>query len=72
MLQHLENIVKVVKKYDIPIIKITSGQRFALVDVKKEEIDDIWKDLNIEPGKARGNELCLHYVQACPSTTVCL
>jgi len=32
----LENIAKVVRKYKIPIVKITSGQRFALVGMKKE------------------------------------
>lgn len=69
--EHLESISRVVRKYNIPIIKITSGQRFALVGVKKEDIDSIWKDLNMEPGKAKGSELCLHYVQACPGTAVC-
>ncbi|MCP4133678.1 MAG: NAD(P)/FAD-dependent oxidoreductase [bacterium] len=68
---HLENIAGVVRKYDIPIIKITSGQRFALVGVKENDVDNIWKDLEMEPGKAKGSELCLHYVQACPGTEVC-
>ena len=67
--EQLENIVKVVRKYDIPIIKITSGQRFALVGMKKDDVDNIWQDLGIDIGKA--TELCLHYVQACPGTAVC-
>ena len=67
--EDLENIVRVVRKYDIPIIKITSGQRFALVGMKKEDVDDVWKDLGMDIGKA--TELCLHYVQACPGTAVC-
>jgi NAD(P)H-nitrite reductase large subunit len=33
--ENLENIAKVARKYEIPIIKITSGQRFALVRNKK-------------------------------------
>ena len=37
--EDLENIVKVVRKYDIPIIKITSGQRFALVGLKEEDVE---------------------------------
>ena len=65
----LENIAGVAKKYKIPIIKIISGQRFALVGIKKDDLDNIWKDLNMDIGKA--TELCLHYVQACPGTAVC-
>jgi NAD(P)H-nitrite reductase large subunit len=65
----LERIVKVVRKYRIPVVKITSGQRFALVGMKKEDLPGIWKDLGMDVGKAV--ELCLHYVQACPGTAVC-
>ena len=65
----LENIARVARTYDIPVIKITSGQRFALVGLKKEEVEDIWKALKMDVGKA--TELCLHYVQACPGTAVC-
>lgn len=69
--EHLESIAAVVRKFNIPIIKITSGQRIALVGVKSEDVDQIWDDLKMEPGKAKGSELCLHYVQACPGTAVC-
>ncbi len=65
----LENISRVAKKYGIPIIKIVSGQRMALVGMKAEQVEDIWKELELEPGKA--TELCVHYVQACPGTAVC-
>ncbi|MEW5952488.1 MAG: NAD(P)/FAD-dependent oxidoreductase [Bacillota bacterium] len=65
----LENIAHVARKHQIPIIKITSAQRFALVGIKPETVEDVWNDLNMEQGKAV--ELCLHYVQACPGTAVC-
>jgi NAD(P)H-nitrite reductase large subunit len=65
----LQNITAVVEKYEIPIVKITSGQRIALVGMKLDQLDDIWRDLGMDPGKA--TELCLHYVQACPGTEVC-
>ena len=65
----LEALAKVARKYSIPVIKITSGQRFALVGLKKEDVDNIWQELNMDVGKA--TELCLHYVQACPGTAVC-
>jgi NAD(P)H-nitrite reductase large subunit len=68
-LDNFREIARVVEKYGIPIIKITSGHRLALVGMKAEVIDDIWRDLKMDPGMA--TELCLHYVQACPGNAVC-
>jgi len=68
-LDNFKDVVKVVEKYDIPIIKITSGHRLALVGMKAEVVNDIWQDLKMDMGKA--TELCLHYVQACPGNVVC-
>ena len=68
-LENLKEIVGVVEKYNIPIIKITSGHRLALVGMKGEVVNDIWQDLKMDMGKA--TELCLHYVQACPCNAVC-
>ena len=65
----LESISSVIRKYNIPITKITSGQRLALVGIKREEVDQIWHDLKMEAGAAV--ELCVQYVQACPGTEVC-
>lgn len=65
----MEKVIGVVRKYDIPITKITSGQRLALVGLKKEDIEPAWQDL--QTGIGRATELCLHYVQACPGTAVC-
>ncbi len=65
----LEALNAVVRKYSIPIVKITSGQRIALVGVKAEQVEDIWKDLGTDVGQAI--ELCVHFVQACPGTSVC-
>ncbi|MCP4342000.1 MAG: NAD(P)/FAD-dependent oxidoreductase [Desulfobulbaceae bacterium] len=66
---HLRAIADAVEKYDIPIVKLTSGQRIALVGLKEENLNEIYQDLGMDPGKA--TELCLHYVQACPGTEVC-
>ena len=65
----MKTIADVAIKYNIPIIKITSGQRMALVGMKSEIIDDVWNDLGTDVGPAV--ELCVHYVQACPGTAVC-
>ncbi len=44
----LESLARVARKYQIPVIKITSGQRFALVGMKKEDVDRIWEDLGMD------------------------
>ena len=65
----LEILAKTARKYNIRIIKITSGQRIALVGLNPEDVDKVWKDLEMEVGPAEG--LCVHYVQACPGTETC-
>lgn len=68
-LEILKSLSAVVEKYRIPMVKITSGQRIALIGIEAEQLEGIWRDLGLEAGKAA--ELCLHYVQACPGKTVC-
>jgi len=65
----LQNIADVAKKHEIPIIKITSGQRMALVGIQPETVEQIWQELGMDVGPAV--EICVHYVQACPGTAVC-
>ncbi len=65
----LDAISRVARKYAIPIIKITSGQRLALVGMTAEQVEPIWEELSMDVGRAV--ELCVHYVQACPGTAVC-
>jgi NAD(P)H-nitrite reductase large subunit len=65
----LESLAAIARKYSVRIIKITSGQRIALVGLKPEDVDNAWKDLGMEVGPAEG--LCVHYVQACPGTLTC-
>lgn len=67
--EQLRSLANVVEKYNIPLIKMTSGHRVALIGIKEEEIEKIYADLNMDPGQA--TKLCLHYVQACPGTEVC-
>jgi NAD(P)H-nitrite reductase large subunit len=65
----LEALARVGRKFEIPIMKITSGQRIALVGLEEEQVDQVWDDLKMDIGPAVG--LCVHYVQACPGTEVC-
>lgn len=65
----LEALARVGRKFEVPVMKITSGQRIALVGLEKEQVDEVWEDLKMDIGPAVG--LCVHYVQACPGTEVC-
>lgn len=67
--KHLRSIADVVEQYNIPLVKITSGQRLALIGLDEKDLQNIYQDLGMQPGQA--TELCLHYVQACPGTEVC-
>lgn len=67
--EDLESIIAVIRRYKIPIIKMTSGQRMVLVGMKKEDVEKIWNELGMTVGQATAP--CVHYVQACPGTAVC-
>lgn len=67
--EDLENIARVARRYAIPVIKITSGQRMALVGIKAEDVEKIWNEIGMTVGEATAP--CVHYVQACPGTAVC-
>lgn len=67
--EDLEKIAAVARKYEIPVIKITSAQRIALVGVKPENVEAIWDELGMEPGHGLGTGL--NYIKACPGEAVC-
>lgn len=67
--EDLEKIAAVSRKYEIPVIKITSAQRIALVGVKPEHVEAIWEELGMEPGHGLGTGL--NYIKACPGEAVC-
>ncbi len=65
----LELFAEVARKYDAAALKITSAARIAIVGIKEEDVDNIWKDLNTAPGHAVG--LCVRSVKVCPGKTFC-
>ncbi len=65
----LRKIADVAEKYNAKVLKITSAQRIAIVGIKPEDIDSVWKDLDMKPGHAIG--LCVRSVKICPGTTFC-
>ena len=65
----LRTLAGVAEKYDVQALKITSAARIALVGITEEQVDDVWKDLGMDPGHAVG--LCVRSVKVCPGTTFC-
>lgn len=67
--EHLGKVAGIARKYRIPIVKITSGQRLALIGIAPEHVAKIRK----EPGDAaeQAEGPCVRYVQACPGIESC-
>ncbi len=67
--EQLRKIADVADKYQPAALKVTSAARIAIVGLKEEDIDNAWKDLDMQPGAAVG--LCVRSVKACPGNTLC-
>jgi nitrite reductase (NADH) large subunit len=68
----LRAIADVVDKYKIPTVKVTGGQRIDLLGVRKEELPDVWRDLNaagMVSGHAYGK--ALRTVKTCVGSEWC-
>jgi nitrite reductase (NADH) large subunit len=50
----LERIAAAARKYQVPLVKVTGGQRIDLVGVPKEQLPGIWKDIGMPAGHAWG------------------
>jgi NAD(P)H-nitrite reductase large subunit len=65
----LETIAGVARKYHIPVLKITSGQRFLLAGIAPEDIPSVIRELG--PLAQPETAPCVKFVQACPGTECC-
>jgi NAD(P)H-nitrite reductase large subunit len=65
----LAQIVAIITRYDVPMTKITSAQRLALLGMDEEEQKRLKTELQplIRPVAVNG----VHYVQACPGSQWC-
>src|SRR3569833_4047064 len=50
----LRKIAEVAEKYEVPMVKITGGQRIDLLGVRKEDLPAMWDDLGMPSGYAYG------------------
>ncbi|HYF50582.1 MAG TPA: nitrite reductase large subunit NirB [Planctomycetota bacterium] len=48
----LRRIADVAVKYNVPMVKITGGQRIDLLGIKKEDLPNVWRDLGMPSGHA--------------------
>jgi nitrite reductase (NADH) large subunit len=48
----LRRIADVAEKYRVPLVKLTGGQRIDLVGVKREDLPNVWRDLDMPSGFA--------------------
>ena len=67
--EDLEKVAQVGRKYRIPMIKITSGQRIVLAGLKPEDVRKVMADLG--PLAKPETAPCVKFVQACLGTDMC-
>lgn len=60
----LIKIGEVAKKYNA-VLKITSGQRILITNLKEEDLESIWKDLDMKPAVI--NQYSVKNVEMCPA-----
>lgn len=65
----LRRIADVVDKYEIPLVKVTGGQRIDLFGVSKDDLPKVWEDLDMNSGYAYGKSL--RTVKTCVGETFC-
>ncbi len=65
----LRKIADVADKYEVPMVKVTGGQRIDLLGVKKEDLVDMWADLDMPSGYAYGKSI--RTVKTCVGSEFC-
>ncbi|PYZ94790.1 nitrite reductase large subunit [Salipaludibacillus keqinensis] len=65
----LRRIADVADKYEVPLLKITGGQRIDLLGIKKEDVPNVWKDLDMPSGYAYGK--AIRTVKTCVGEDFC-
>jgi nitrite reductase (NADH) large subunit len=65
----LRKIADVADKYAVPMVKVTGGQRIDLLGVKKEDLVNMWADLDMPSGYAYGKSI--RTVKTCVGSEFC-
>lgn len=67
--EELVKIAETARKYNIPLVKLTGGQRIALLGVRKEDLIGVWEELDAPSGYAYGK--ALRTVKTCVGSLWC-
>ena len=67
--EELIKIGEVAKKYAVPMVKFTGGQRIDLLGIKKEDLPGVWADLGMPSGYAYTK--ALRTVKTCVGSEFC-
>src|SRR5207249_10025567 len=67
--EQLRAIANVAEKYNVPMVKITGGQRIDLLGVRKEQLPAIWQELAMPSGHAYTK--AVRTVKTCVGTELC-
>ncbi|MEV6347860.1 nitrite reductase large subunit NirB [Actinoplanes sp. NPDC051851] len=65
----LRKIADVAEKYDVPMVKLTGGQRIDLLGVPKEQLPAMWADLDMPSGYAYAKSF--RTVKTCVGSDFC-
>jgi nitrite reductase (NADH) large subunit len=65
----LRRIADVAEKYDVPMVKLTGGQRIDLLGIRKEDLPKVWADLDMRSGYAYGKSF--RTVKTCVGSDFC-
>ncbi|MGI8458422.1 MAG: FAD-dependent oxidoreductase [Propionibacteriaceae bacterium] len=67
--EQLRRIADVADKYEVPLVKLTGGQRIDLLGIKKEDLPKVWADLGMPSGYAYGKSF--RTVKTCVGKEFC-
>src|SRR4051812_27438220 len=65
----LRRIADVAEQYEVPMVKVTGGQRIDLLGVRKEDLPAMWDDLGMPSGYAYGKSM--RTVKTCVGSDFC-
>ncbi|WCB96769.1 Nitrite reductase [NAD(P)H] [Baekduia alba] len=65
----LRRIADVAEKYDIPLVKVTGGQRLDLLGVRKQDLPKVWEELGMPSGHAYAK--AVRTVKTCVGSDFC-
>ena len=67
--EQLRRIADVAEKHNVPLIKLTGGQRIDLLGIRKEDLPQVWADLDMPSGYAYGKSF--RTVKTCVGKDFC-